>query len=206
MTQPPWSMMWPTWLTMGVIVVAVIAAAWAALNRPGPRSELPLHHAAAAALIGYVAWEGLTVMPGFFQTYFTATAGMDDLGSVLLGQRAYLIVATAFVIGIAIAIIGILRRRTWGAVLAIGLAAAHVIGSLATVINLATLESVAIVSSGGGYVAVVAPTLLLGAVPSAVAIGLLVWPMVRRPSDADVPPTDRVPTPDWDARTANQPR
>jgi hypothetical protein len=206
MTQPPWSMLWTTWLTMGVIVVAIFAAAWTALNHPRPRPELPIHHAAAAALIGYVAWEGLTLLPGMFDFYLTATAGIDDLGSVLLGQRAYLIVASAVVVGSAIAIAGILRRRPWGPVLGIGLAAAHVIGSAATVINAALLESGAEVAGGEGYFALVAPTLLLGAVPPIVAIGLLVWPMIRRPSDADVPPTDRVASPGWDPRSANQPR
>jgi hypothetical protein len=44
-----------------------------------------------------------------------------------------------------------------------------------------------------------------GAVPSIVAIGLLVWPMIRRPSDADAPPRDRVGTPNWDPRPADQP-
>jgi hypothetical protein len=206
MTQPPWSMMWTTWLTIGVIAVAMIAAAWTALNRPRPRPELPVHHAAAAALIGYVAWEALTLLPGFFDTYLTATAGIDDVGSVLLGQRAYLIAATAAVAGSAIAIVGILRRRAWGAVLGIGLAAAHVIGSVATVINVAILESGAEVAGGENYFALIAPTLLLGAVPSIVAIGLLAWPMIRRPSDADVPPHDRVGTPNWDPRPADQPR
>jgi hypothetical protein len=205
MTQAPWSMEWATWLTIGILVIAGIAAAWTALNRPRPRAELPLQHAAAAALIGYVAWDGLIQLPGLFDMYFTATVGLGDLGNVLLGQRAYLIVATAFIIGSAIAITGILLRRTWGAVLGIGLAAAHVIGSVTTVVNLAILESGAVVV-GDGYFAAVAPTLLMGAVPSAVAIGLLIWPLVRRPSDADTPRVDRVATPEWDPRTANQPR
>jgi hypothetical protein len=206
MTQPPWSMVWTTWLTIGVIVVAVIAAAWTALNRPRPRPELPIHHAAAAALLGYVAWEGFTVLAGFIDTHVTASAGLDDLGGVLLRQQAYLIVATAFVVGSAIATIGILRRRTWGAILGIGLAAAHVVGTASTLINLAMLESEAEVVAGGGYFTFIAPTMVMGSVPPIVAIGLLVWPIVRHPSDADVPPTDSVATREWDPRPANQPR
>lgn len=208
MTEPPWSMTWTTFLTIGVIAIAVIAAAWTALNRPRPRPDLPAHHAAAAAIIALVAWDALTLLPGFLDAYLTATAGIgpEDLGGALLGQQSYLIVATAAIVGSVVAIVGILRRRMWGAVLGIGMSAAYVIGSVAGLVNLAILESESVIAPGGGYLAMVAPELLLGAVPSVVAIGLLVWPLVRRLSGADEPPADRFASPEWDPRSASQPR
>jgi hypothetical protein len=200
MTEPPWSMTWTTWLSAGVVVVAVAATAWTAVNRRRPCAELPLQHAAAAALIGYVAWVSFTQLSGLIATYLTATAGFDDLGSVLLAQRVFLIVGVAFVMGIAIAIVGILRRQTWGAVLGIGLAASHVLGSVATVANLAILESGTELFGGGGYFAFIAPTLLMGAVPSIVAIGLIAWPMISRSPGATPERSESAAT-EWHSRT-----
>ena len=200
MTEPPWSLAWTTWIAAAVTAVAVAAAAWTALNRRRPLAELPLQHAAAAALLGYVAWEGLTQLPGFITTYLTATSGLDDLGNVLLAQRVYLIVGAAFVVGVAIAIVGVLRRHKWGAVLGIGLAASHVIGSVATLVSLGIFESGAEVFGDGGYFALVAPTLVMGAVPPIIAIGLLAWPMIRR-SPGTTPPRPEPVTTDWQTRT-----
>lgn len=200
MTEPLWSMVWTTWLTAAIIAVAVAAAGWTAVNRRRPRAELPLQHAAGAALIGYVAWDSFTRLPGLIATYLTATVGLDRLGGVLLAQRVLLIVGVAFVVGIAIAIMGILRRRAWGAVLGIGLAASHVIGSVATLANLAILESGAEVVGDGGYFTFIAPTLLMGAVPSIVAIGLIAWPMIRR-SPGSTPARSESAATEWHNRT-----
>ena len=200
MTEPPWSLAWTTWIAAAVTAVAVAAAVWTALNRRRPLVELPPQHAAAAALLGYVAWEGLTQLPGFIGAYFAATSGLDDLGNVLLAQRVYLIVGAAFVVGVAIAIVGVLRRQQWGAVLGIGLAASHVIGSVATLVSLGIFESGTVVVGDGGYFALIAPVLVMGAVPPIVAIGLLVWPMIRR-SPGATPPRPESVAPDWQKRT-----
>lgn len=200
MTEPPWSLAWTTWIAAAVIAAAVAAAVWTAVNRRWPLAELPPQHAAAAALLGYVAWEGLTQLPGFISTYLTATSGLDDLGNVLLAQRVYLIVGAAFVVGVGIAIFGILRRRQWGAVLGIGLAASHVIGSVATLVSLGIFESGAEVVGDGGYFALIAPTLVMGALPPIVAIGLLAWPLLRR-SPGTTPPRSESVAPDWQKRT-----
>ena len=199
MTEMPGSMAWTTWIVAAAIAVSVAAAVWTAVNRRRPRPDLPPQHAAAAALIGFLAWDGIAQVPGLIGA-ITATAGMDNMGGFLLAQQVQLIVGISLVIGIVVAIVGMLRRRAWGAVLGIGLAASHVIGSVVAVISVAILQSRAVVVGDSGYFEFIAPTLLLGAVPSLVAIGLLAWPMLRT-SPGSIPPRSESAATDWQNRT-----
>jgi hypothetical protein len=166
-----WATEWTTWMFAGTVVLAYAAAVWTAMRRPQPRAELPMAHVAAAALIGLVAWNGLTDV--------RRTAAVTGLPvDVLTGIGL-------FVIGVVIAIVGILRRRWWGIALGIGLAAAHALGSVVALFEGAALEAGAVVlPNGTGYFEYIAPTIVMNAVPSLVAIGLLAWPLGRRRPEA----------------------
>ncbi len=108
--------------------LALVAAAWTATNRKAIRPTLPLEHVAGAAILGVLGWEMLVHLPGTVMGIWTLTAGLGDVRGVE-GYQAFLVAQAAFVIGVAIAIVGILRRRPWGAILGIGLAVARVVWS-----------------------------------------------------------------------------
>jgi hypothetical protein len=179
-----WATEWTTWMFAGTVVVAYGAAVWTAMRRPQPRAELPMAHVAAAALIGLVAWNGLTDVRGS-----AAVTGVPADFLTGIGM---------FVIGVVIAIVGILRRRWWGIALGIGLAVAHALGSVVALFQIATLEAGAVVlPNGTGYFAYIAPTIVMDAVPSLVAIGLLAWPLRRRTPTAEGEGDERAETTPW---------
>ena len=120
-----WAMEWTTWVFAGAVVVAYAVAIWTAVRRPGRRADLPMEHVAAAALIGLVAWGSLT--------------DVREVAAITGAPYDYLTAMGLFVIGTVIAIVGILQRRPWGIVLGIGLAATHVLGSAAALIQVAML-------------------------------------------------------------------
>ena len=189
MTSLPWPMVWTQWLFVGGVIAAFAAAGWAAVRHPRPRPDLPVEHVAAAALIGLVAWDSLVDVP--------------ELVAITSGPYT-LTAATVFVVGTVIAIVGILRRRTWGAVLGIGLAATQVLGGAAALIQLATFEAEAVGETI--YLEFIAPTIVMDSIPLLVAIGLLLWPLRRRSSATDGGGPEPADSRTWQPTPADPPR
>ena len=189
MTSLPWPMVWTQWLFVGGVIAAFAAAGWAAVRYPRPQPELPMEHVAAAALIGLVAWDSLVDVP--------------ELVAITSGPYA-LTAASVFVAGTVIATVGILRRRVWGAVLGIGLAATQVLGGAAAIIQLATFDAETVGETS--YLEFIAPTIVMDSIPLLVAIGLLVWPLRRRSSATDDEGPGPADTRTWQTTPADPPR
>lgn len=157
--------------------LALAAGGWTAMNRRTTRPTLPLEHVAAAAILGVFGWEMLVHLPGTVIGTWTLTAGLGDVRGVE-GYQAFLVAQVAFVIGVAFAIVGILRRRPWGAILGIGLAVARVVWSGAVL-----YETLVMFGDSIGnelYLDFVTSLIGLQAIPALVVITLLAWPLVRR--------------------------
>jgi hypothetical protein len=188
------------WVLPAGVAIAVGAAAWTAMTRPSPRATLPLEHVAGAAIIGLLGWEAVVALPGFVAGYASLTVDIGEFEGVRahLAQVAGL---AAFAIGAAVAVVGILRRRPWAIVLGIGLSAVRAATTIASLITLWILTGEAIQVGGGGYFEYAAPMLALQIVPPLVAIGLLVWPLVRGSAGTEAaPPT--ADDPEWRGRAA----
>ena len=185
---------WPMFVWAAAVALAIVAGAWIAINRPQIRPTLPVEHVAGAALLGLFGWETLVDLPGVVMGYWTLTAGLGDVRGVE-GDQAFVVAQAAFVVAAAFAVTGILRRRAWGAVLGIGLAASIVVR-----IGLVLFETTALyaVSMGGGtYFGVVSTLVGMQAIPALGIIALLGWPMIRR-TTPPVGAADR----DWPAAAA----
>jgi len=168
---------WPMYAWAAAVAVAIVAGVWTATKVRETRPVLPREHIAGAALVGLFGWEMLVHLPGAAMGYWTLTAGMGDLRGDEAHQT-YVAAQAVFVIGAGFAVVGILRRRTWGAVLGIGLAAAVVVMS-----GIGFIQTVAMfgeVIGDDAYFEVVAGVVAMRGVPALAAIALLAWPLVRR--------------------------
>ena len=159
------------------VVLALVAAAWTATNRRDACETLPLEHVAGAAILGVLGWEVLVRLPGTVMGYWSLTAGLGDVRGIE-GYQVFVVAQAAFVIGAAFAIVGILRRRLWGAVLGIGLAVTRVVWSGAVLYE--ALSTFGDSMSNDVYLDFVTSVIGLQAVPAVVVIALLAWPLVRR--------------------------
>ncbi len=187
---------WAMWVWAATVAIAVLAGIWFARTHPVTRAELPMTHVAAATLIGYFGWEMLVNLPGSALGFWTLTAGLGEVRGVE-GQQAFVVAQAVFVVAAAAAIAGILRRRTWGTALGIGLGAALIVWSAVNTIWLWVTYGASIDS--GFYASIVTTAVGLGVVPAVVAIALLAWPLVRRPTPR---PTAPGPDRDWSAAPA----
>ena len=174
--------------------LALTAGAWTAMNRRATRATLPLEHVAGAAILGVFGWEMLVHLPGTVMGIWTLTAGLGDVRGVE-GYQAFVVAQVAFIIGAAAAIVGILRRRTWGAILGIGLAVARLVWSVAVLYE--ALSAFGDSIGNDLYLEFVTSVIGLQAVPAVVVIGLLAWPLVRRTA-----PGARASDAEWPANTA----
>lgn len=159
------------------VALAIVAGGWAAMNRRGIRPSLPPEHVAGAAIVGLIGWEMLVHLPGEWMAYWSVTAGLGDVRG-LEGYQAYAVAQAAFVIAAAFAVFGILRRRTWGAILGIGLAAARVVWSGVGLFQ--TLTMYADSMSSDAILSLVSSGIGMQAIPALAAIALLAWPLLRR--------------------------
>ena len=169
--------LWPMYAWAGVVALAIVAGIWSATNPRDVRPSLPPEHVAGATLLGLFGWEMLVHLPGSARGYWLLTAGLGDWRG-LQAQQAFLVAQAAFAIGAGFAVVGILRRRTWGAVLGIGLASATVLSSILSFANI--MATIAESMSADAYWATVVSILGLRAIPALAAALLLLWPLVRR--------------------------
>lgn len=172
-----------------VVALAIMAGAWTATNRRAIRPVLPFEHVAGAALLGVIGWEMLVHLPGAIMGYWSLTAGLGDVRGVE-GYQAFVVAQAAFVVAVAFAVVGILRRRAWGAILGIGLASARVVWCGAILYE--TLMMLANAMGDDAYLDLAISLIGLQAIPALAAIALLAWPLLRRTtpregSDADWP-------------------
>jgi len=187
------SVQWPLYVWAAAVALAVVAAAWTATNRRSVRPELPLAHVAGATLIAFFGWQMLIHLPGAVMGYWNLTAGLGDVDGVR-EQQAYVAGQAVFVVAAAFAVVGILRRRTWGAVLGIGLALTHALSAVIAMIN--TLVVVGASADGGLYLNFVASTIGLNAIPALAAAALIAFPLWQ-----PTPPVDAAPA-DWSGEPA----
>ena len=159
------------------VVLALVAGAWTATNRRATSEILPLEHVAGAAILWVLGWEILVHLPGTVMGYWSLTAGLGDVRGVE-GYQVFVVAQAAFVISAAFAIVGILRRRPWGAILGIGLAVARVVWSGAVLYE--ALSTFGDSMSNDVYLDFVTSVIGLQAIPAVVVIALLAWPLVRR--------------------------
>ena len=146
---------------------------------PRAPASLAPQHVAGAALIGLFGWEMLVNVPGSVVGYFTLTAGLGDVRGIE-AQQAFVVAQAAYAIGAAFAVGGILRRRTWGAVLGIGLASATVVSSALSFAQFTAMFE----SMGGDAYLSILSSIGMRLIPALAAIVLLLWPFVRRGRDA----------------------
>jgi len=173
--------------TLAVMVaIAVFAAGWTATNRRARRPVLPYRHVAGVAIVALLGWEAIVYLPGAIVGYFALTAGLGDVSGVEVDE-AFVAALAIFAVAAVFAVVGVLQRRTWGVVLAIGLAAARLATTLAAVAQMLVLFGDAQVVGDMSYVAFTATTIALQAVPPIAAIVLLAWPLLEgraRPESA----------------------
>jgi hypothetical protein len=168
---------WPMYGWAIAVALAIVAGIWSATNHREVRRSLVPEHVAGAALLGFFGWETLLGLPSAVSGYQILSAGLDDVPE-LRGQLAFLIAQAAFAIGAAVAVIGIVRRRTWGTVLGIGLALSIVVAS---VLQLAHITATFADSmTADAYWSVVVVSIVgLRAIPALAAVALLIWPFMR---------------------------
>jgi hypothetical protein len=160
------------WAWVAVVAGAVLAAVVARRFRPGLLPSLPLRHVAGATLVAVIGWQALLSLPGSVLQLFSAFAGIHGP----TGESAYEAFVAAggvFVAASPVAVVAILRRRPWGAVLGIGICVAHIGTSLLGAVGMLSLM---------GEIA--DPNLIwyalsfgLSAVPAIVGIVLLAGPL-----------------------------
>jgi len=187
------SQVWPLYAWAAVVTAAIVAGVWTAMKVRDTRPVLPVEHVAGAALVGLFGWESLFQLPGAWVGFLTLTAGMGSDVSGDEAQQAYVAALALFAIGSGFAVVGILRRRTWGAVLGIGLAAAVVV-----MIGIVMIDTITLFGDAVGddtYLTFALGSVGQRAVPALAAIALLAWPLVRRP-------TSRAEERDWRAASA----
>ena len=181
------SQMWPSYAWAAVVAVAIVAGVWTAMKVREPRPVLPAQHVAGAALVGLFGWEGLFQLPGALMGYLNLIAGLGDVSGDE-AQQAYVAALALFAIGAAFAVVGILRRRTWGAVLGMGLAAAVVV--MIAIVMIQTISMVGSAIGDDAYLSFALGSVGQRAIPALAAIVLLAWPFLRRRAP-------RAEEPDW---------
>jgi hypothetical protein len=180
----------PMWIFSIGTAMAVVAGLLATRIRREWLAELPIAHVVAATLIGISGWEVLVHLPGSIQSFLAATAGITDPQGVAHYQ-AFAIASAAFVIAAVVAVVGILRRRPWGVVTGMGLAAARVAMSVGSSSNLFGFAEQFPPQDFGQMVGTL---VALNLVPPLVAIILLAWPL---PSGRSVAPAALPDDADW---------
>ena len=110
-------------------------------------------------------------------------------------DQAFVAAQVVFAIGAVFAVVGVLQRRSWGVVLAIGLAAARMAMAVAVVAQMTAIFGDAQIIGGVNYLLIVATTIALQAVPPLAAIVLLAW----LSSGRDPAPVEPAAVPDWRA-------
>lgn len=186
------SQVWPSYGWTAAVAVAIVAGVWTAMRVREPLPVLPAEHVAGAALVGLFGWESLFQLPGAWMGYLHLIAGLGDVRGDE-AQQAYVAALALFAIGSAFAVVGILRRRTWGAVLGIGLAAAVVV-----MIALVMVQTITMIGDAVGddaYLSFALGSIGQRAIPALAAIVLLAWPLLRRPRP-------RAEEPDWPTASA----
>jgi hypothetical protein len=164
---------WILWAWVAVVTVAVLAAVLARRLHPGLLPAAPLQHVAGATLVAVIGWQALLNLPGTVLQYFTTFAWVG----VPTGESAYeafVVASIVFVAASAVAVVAILRRRPWGAVLGIGLCVAHIGTSLVGITTLLSLMS----EAGDPNLPWYTISFALEAVPAIVGIVLLAGPLI----------------------------
>lgn len=165
---------WILWAWVAVVVAALLAAVLARRLRPRPLPAVPLQHVAGATLVAVIGWQALVNLPGTVLQYFTTFAGIG----VPTGESAYeafVAAACVFVAASAVAVVAILRRRPWGAVLGIGLCVAHIGTSL---VGIASMLSLMGNMGGDPNLTWYTISFAFSAVPAVVGIVLLARPLI----------------------------
>jgi hypothetical protein len=165
---------WILWAWVAVVAAAVLAAALARRLRPGLLPVLPVLHVAGTTLVAVIGWQALVNLPGTVLQYFTTFAGIG----VPTGEsayEAYVVAACVFVAASAVAVVAVLRRRPWGAVLGIGLCVAHIGTNL---VGIASMLSLMGNMGGDPNLTWYTISFAFSAVPAIVAIVLLARPLI----------------------------
>ncbi len=111
--------LWVVWAFALMVGLAVAAAI--VIGRTG-RERLPTlspHHAAGAAILGVIGWEVAIYLPGSFQTLTVAI--LPGPGEAALPSALYVLTQGVYVAATVVAVVFVLRRHVWAAILAIGL-------------------------------------------------------------------------------------
>jgi len=168
--------LWAMYVWAATVALAIVAGIWSATTHRDVRPSLPTEHVAGVALLAFFGWEMLLGLPEAVKGYSLLSAGLGDLRD-LQPQQAFLAAQAAFAIGTGFAVVGVLRRRTWGAVLGIGLAVSLVVAS---VLSFATVTATMAESMDPDtYWSFVVSIFGLRAIPALAAAALLLWPIVR---------------------------
>ena len=178
------------WTFSAATALTVVAGMLATRVRREWLTALPMAHVAAVVLVALFGWEALVYLPSTIDLYTTGVAGIPDPAGVEAYQ-VFVVASVAFVLAAALATYGILRRRPWGVVLGIGVAATRAAMSVASTINLFSFNLDLFGPEGLAYNA--ATLLALNGLPAVVGVVLLLWPLVRGPRTADPP----IETVDW---------
>jgi hypothetical protein len=176
----------PMWIFSIGTAMAVVAGLLATRVGQEWLAELPIGHVVAATLIGISGWEVLVHLPGTIQSFLAATAGITDPQGVAHYQ-AFAVASAAFVAATLLAVIGILRRRPWGVVTGMGLAATRVAMSVGSTVSLFGFAESFPPQDFGQMVGTL---VALNTVPPLLAIALLAWPLLSGRSAAPAAPPD----------------
>jgi hypothetical protein len=168
--------LWPMYAWIAAVALAVVAGLWSARTHRAVRASLPPEHVAGAALVGLFGWEMLVNVPGELAGFVTLSAGLAEAPEVR-AQQGLIAAQAAFAIAAGFAVVGILRRRTWGAVLGIGLAASIVLSAVLAVANV--IATVAESMPPDTFWAFAVSIIGLRVIPAVAAAALLLWPLVR---------------------------
>ena len=161
------------WAWVAVVAAAVVAAVVARRLWPAILPGLALRHVAGATLVAVIGWQALTNLPGTLLQYFSAFAGIAGP----TGESAYeafVVAACVFVAASVVAVVAILRRRTWGAVLGIGVCVAQIGTSVLGVTSMLSFMGDFGTDPNMMWFAI---SFALSAVPAIVGIVLLAGPL-----------------------------
>jgi hypothetical protein len=178
------------WTFSAATALTVVAGLLATRVRREWVTSVPMAHVAALVLIALYGWETLVYLPSTINLYTTRVAGIPDPSGVEANQ-AFVIASVAFAAAAALAIFGIIRRRPWGVVLGIGVAATRVAMSVASSIQLFSANLDLFGPEALGFNAVTG--FALNGLPAVVGVFLLLWPLLRG-SGTEAPPVETV---DW---------
>lgn len=192
MPQEPWTL----YAWAGVVLLVLAVGVWAATNRREIRPTLPPEHVAGATILGLFGWQRLVDLPGLLTGYWAASAGIGTVPG-LEGPQAFVVAEVAFIVAVAFAVAGILRRRAWGTVLGIALATAIVAWSLVQLA--ANLQVIGGAATDELFLSLATNAIGLRIVPALVALICLAAPLRR----TLMPPAE--PAPAWRGEPADRP-